>query len=107
VQLGSANRINASFFGDPSHGNTGPQRISSLVATDTSSFSTLDYGGHQQTVRYDGVINSHFLLEASFARADNTISELPSVHSWRITDQTVTPTSHHRRDRPARRGNRA
>jgi outer membrane receptor protein involved in Fe transport len=91
VQLGSANRINASFFGDPSHGNTGPQRISSLVAGSTSSFSTLDYGGHQQTVRYDGVISSHFLLEASFARSDNTISELPSVDTWRITDQTVTP----------------
>jgi hypothetical protein len=92
AQLGSGHKINASFFGDPSHGDTGPQRISSLLATTTSSFSTLDYGGHQQTVRYDGVINSHFLLEASFARSDNNINELPSVDTWRITDQTVTPT---------------
>jgi outer membrane receptor protein involved in Fe transport len=92
LQLTAGNRIDASFFGDPSHGATGPQRTSSLLRTTTSGFSTLDYGGHQQTVRYDGVVNSHFLLEASFARSDNTIGELPSVNTWAITDQTVTPT---------------
>jgi hypothetical protein len=92
LQVNSSNKIIASFFGDPSHGNVGPQRTSSLLRTTTSGFSTLDYGGHQQTVRYDGVINSHFLLEASFARSNNTISELPSVNTWAITDQTVTPT---------------
>jgi hypothetical protein len=91
-QLNSGNRINASFFGDPSHGDTGPQRTSSLLRTTTSGFSTIDYGGHQQTVRYDGVINSHFLLEGSWFRANNTISELPSVDTWAISDQTVTPT---------------
>ena len=31
VQLNSANRIDASFFGDPSHGDNGPQRTSSLL----------------------------------------------------------------------------
>jgi outer membrane receptor protein involved in Fe transport len=92
VQLNSSNRIDASFFGDPSHGAVGPQRTSALLRTTTSGFSTLDYGGHQQTVKYDGVISSHFLVEASFARANNTISELPSVDSWAISDQTVTPT---------------
>ena len=91
-QANSSHKIDASFFGDPSHGNTGPQRVSSLLRTSTSGFSTIDYGGNQQTVRYDGVVNSHFLLEASFARSDNTISELPSVDTWSITDQTVTPT---------------
>ena len=92
VQVSSAHRFDASFFGDPSHGDTGPQRTSALLVGNTASFSTIDYGGHQQTVRYDGVVNSHFLLEASFARADNKISELPSVDTWRITDQSVTPT---------------
>jgi len=91
-QLNSSNRINASFFGDPSHGENGPQRTSSLLRTTTSGFSTIDYGGHQQTVRYDGVINSHFLLEGAWFRANNTISELPSVDSWSVNDQTVTPT---------------
>jgi Carboxypeptidase regulatory-like domain/TonB-dependent Receptor Plug Domain len=92
LQASSSHKIDASFFGDPSHGNTGPQRLSSLLRTSTSGFSTLDYGGHQQTVRYDGIVSSHFLLEASFARSDNTISELPSVNTWAINDQTVTPT---------------
>jgi outer membrane receptor protein involved in Fe transport len=91
VQLNSANRIDTSFFGDPSHGNTGPQRTSSLLKTDTSGFSTLDYGGHQQTVKYDGVMNSHWLLEGSFARSRNTISELPSVDTWQVTDTRVVP----------------
>jgi outer membrane receptor protein involved in Fe transport len=91
VQLNSANRIDTSFFGDPSHGNTGPQRTSSLLRTDTSGFSTLDYGGHQQTVKYDGVMSSHWLLEGSFARSRNTISELPSVDTWQVTDTRVVP----------------
>jgi len=92
LQLGQGGHVDASFFGDPSHGKNGPQRTSALLVGDTSSFSTLDYGGHQQTVRYEGVLSSHFLLEASFARSDNKISEAPSVNSWRITDQSVTPT---------------
>jgi carboxypeptidase family protein/TonB-dependent receptor-like protein len=90
-QLGSGNRIDASFFGDPSHGATGPQRTSALLVTDTSSFSTLDYGGHQQTVRYSGAIRNNLLVEASFARSLNKIGELPTVNDWRISDKTVTP----------------
>ncbi len=46
----SAQRIDASFFGDPSTGDNGPQRESALLVTDTSSFSSLIYGGHNQTV---------------------------------------------------------
>jgi hypothetical protein len=90
-QLNSAHRIDASFFGDPSHGDMGPQRTSSLEVVDTSSFSEIDYGGHNQTVRYDGVWGSNFLLEGSFARAKNKISELPSVNDWRVTDTRVVP----------------
>lgn len=90
-QIANAHRVDASFFGDPSHGNMGPQRTSSLEVTDTSSFSEIDYGGHNQTVRYDGVWGSNFLLEASFARAKNLIEELPSVNDWRVTDTRVVP----------------
>jgi hypothetical protein len=90
-QLNSAHRIDASFFGDPSHGEMGPQRSSALTVTDTSSFSELDYGGHNQTVRYDGILGRSWLMEAAYGRALNKISELPSVDTWRITDRTVTP----------------
>src|SRR5207237_4129923 len=50
-QLTSSHRIDASFFGDPSKGPMGLQRTSVLIGTDTSSFSELTSGGHNQTGR--------------------------------------------------------
>jgi outer membrane receptor protein involved in Fe transport len=91
-QLAPSHRIDASFFGDPSNGKLGAQRTSSLIVQDTSSFSEIDYGGHNQTVRYDGVLSPNLLLEGSFARAINNITETPAIDEWRVTDQTVSPT---------------
>jgi Carboxypeptidase regulatory-like domain/TonB dependent receptor-like, beta-barrel len=94
-QITTAHRIDASFFGDPAKGDNGPQRYTALLGNDTSGFSTLDkYGGHNQTVRYEGALNDKWLLEASFARAQNTIVEVPSVDLWSITDDTVEPHGH-------------
>lgn len=87
-QAADAHRLDFSFFGDPSDGKMGPQRTSSLTVQDTSSFSELDFGGHNQTVRYDGVFGSRMLLEGSVARAYNKIAETPSVDTWRVTDDT-------------------
>jgi Carboxypeptidase regulatory-like domain/TonB dependent receptor-like, beta-barrel/TonB-dependent Receptor Plug Domain len=92
-QPGSRHRIDVSFFGDPSTGTNGPQRLSSLLVNDTSSFSSIDYGGHNQTVRYSGMLGSSWLLEGAFARALNSINETPSVNAWRVTDTTVTPNA--------------
>jgi hypothetical protein len=93
-QLNATNRIDASFFGDPSKGDNGPQRLSALLGVDTAGFSSLEYGGHNQTVSYNGAANSHWLIEAAYARALNRIVETPSVDTTRVTDQTVTPTGH-------------
>jgi len=90
-QAASAHSVNASFFGDPSHGDMGPQRQSAMLVSDTSSFSEIDYGGNSQTVRYDGVISSNWLIEGSFAHSTNKINETPSVNQWRFTDTRVTP----------------
>jgi len=90
-QLNNLHRIDVSFFGDPSEGKVGPQRTSALLVNDLSSFSKLTYGGHNQTIRYNGVLSSAWLLEGTFARALNRINEVPSVDQWRVTDQTVTP----------------
>lgn len=91
-QLSSSHRLDASFFGDPSSGEMGPQRISALTAETTSRFSELSkFGGHNQTVRYDGVISPVFLVEASFSNARNQIEEIPSVDEWFVQDLTVTP----------------
>jgi carboxypeptidase family protein/TonB-dependent receptor-like protein len=88
----SSQRIDTSFFGDPSNGANGPQRPSALLVTDTSSYSSLIYGGHNQAVQYSGAFGHGWLLEGTFARALNRIGETPSVNAWRVTDQTVTPT---------------
>jgi outer membrane receptor protein involved in Fe transport len=90
-QIASSHRIDASFFGDPSSGDMGPQRTSSLLVQDTSSFSEIDYGGHNQTVRYDGVLTPNLLVEGSYARAYNNLAETPLVDEWRVTDTTVVP----------------
>jgi hypothetical protein len=90
-QISNSHRIDASFFGDPSTGLNGAQRSSALLVTDTSSFSSLDYGGHNQMVRYNGIIGNNWLVEGTYARALNRLDELPSVDTWRVTDQTVTP----------------
>lgn len=98
-QLAPQHRIDASFFGDPSHGPMGPQRTSALLGeltTDGAQLkrsSELDtFGGHNQTVRYDGILSPRWLLEASWARADNTIQEVPLIDEWNVTDRTVSPS---------------
>jgi hypothetical protein len=97
-QINAQNRIDASFFGDPSKGPMGPQRTSSLLGPVLASgqleqYSELTkFGGHNQTVRYDGVISPTWLVEAAYARAVNDIEEVPLVDEWRYRDFTVTPT---------------
>ena len=40
-----------------------------------------NFGGHNQTVRYNGILRPHWLIEASYARASNGITEIPSVNT--------------------------
>jgi hypothetical protein len=91
-QVAKSHRIDASFFGDPATGKNGPQRYQALLRTDTSGFSRLDrFGGHNQTVKYEGPVGQRWLLEGSIARAKNTIVEIPSVNLPSVTDNTVSP----------------
>jgi hypothetical protein len=91
-QVNSNHRFDVSLFGDPSHGDNGPQRFTSLLANTTSQFSELKkYGGNNQMYRYDGILTPNWFVEASFARASNTIEEVPSENTWRVRDTTVTP----------------
>src|SRR5467141_496864 len=89
-QVTPEHRFDGSFFGDPAHGDKGPQRTNSLLNTTTSGFSELDqYGGHNQTGRYSGVFTSAFLLDASVSHALNRIVEIPSVNDPQLIDRTV------------------
>ncbi|HZP49371.1 MAG TPA: TonB-dependent receptor [Vicinamibacterales bacterium] len=91
-QVTSGHRLDASFFGDPATGAMGPQRTASLLNQTTSGYSSLEYGGHNQTVHYDGVVTSKFLVDASIGRALNRIVETPSANTWEVRDFRVTPT---------------
>nr|MBP7570585.1 TonB-dependent receptor [Acidobacteriota bacterium] len=91
-QVADAHRFDVSAFGDPSEGESGPQRRSALLGENlTSRFSELDFGGHSQTVRYEGILTPSFLLTGSFSRATNAIEELPSLNEFSILDTTTTP----------------
>jgi hypothetical protein len=90
-QMSTAHRFETSFFGDPSSGENGPQRASALRGIDTAAFSEINYGGHYQTIRYDGMLSPRWLVEASVSRSDSKVREHPSVDEWRVTDTTVVP----------------
>ena len=87
-QVNALNRLDFSVFGDPSHGDMGPQRRTALTRTDTAAFSEIDYGGHNRTVRYEGVLGSNWLLTGSVAHASNLIEETPLVDAYSILDST-------------------
>ncbi len=103
AQLGSSHRGDVSIFGDPSKGEMGPQRFSALrrlaapsvpaTSATEGGYSELTYGGHNQTVRYDGVVTTSWLVEAWFAHATNNFQETPKVDEWAVTDTTRVPRS--------------
>jgi len=90
-QLGNGHRLDASFFGDPAKGDMGPQRLSSLVRTTTGAYSELNYGGHNQTLKYDGVLKPSWLVEATVSRAHNNLEEFPALNEYQVEDTTVVP----------------
>jgi hypothetical protein len=90
-QLSTKHRVEVSAFGDPSHGDNGPQRVGALTGNDTEGFSAIDYGGHNQVLRYDGVLSSKWLLEATVSHGQNAFTEIPSANTNLVTDGTVVP----------------
>ena len=91
-QASANHRFDFTAFGDPSHGDLGPQRASSLKgAADQGRFSELDYGGHNQALRYDAILSPSWLLEASASRAYTNITETPGLDTPAVTDRTVVP----------------
>jgi hypothetical protein len=91
-QASSNHRFDISLFGDPSSGDNGPQRFTSLKGSNTDAFSALDtYGGHNQSIRYDGILTPNWFIEASVAQAKFFFEEAPSVDEWWYRDRTVSP----------------
>ena len=91
-QLKAQHRFDLTAFGDPSHGEPGPQRPGALLAEDTDQFSELQrYGGHNQALRYSGVLTPKWWLEVTAAQARTRHDEAPTVDEWRVTDFTAVP----------------
>ena len=90
-QVSSNHTLNLSAFGDPSRGDNGPQRPISLIGDDTEAFSAINYGGHQQVLRYDGVLSQNWLIEAAIAHSQNHFTENPSANTNYVTNGLVTP----------------
>jgi hypothetical protein len=84
----SSHRLDLSLFGDPGEGLEGPQSGDALLYPNTAAFSSLNFGGHYQSLRYHGVLTDTWLLEASVARAAHDYSEVPSVDEWQLIDYT-------------------
>ena len=91
-QLTAQHRLDLTAFGDPSHGEPGPQRPDALRAEDADLFSELrTYGGHNQALRYSGVLDPKWWLEVTAALARTRHEEVASVDEWRVTDVSVVP----------------
>lgn len=99
---GSSNhRFDVSVFGDPSTGDSGLQRAGALrrfyyagnpgTSSIEGGYSEIEYGGHSQTLRYDGIINPSWLVEASVAHSSNKFYEVPTVDDYVYTDVRVVP----------------
>jgi hypothetical protein len=99
AQLNSSNRLDVSIFGDPSKGVSGLQRTSALRrivypgvpgTTDISGgFSELDYGAHNQSVRYDGIFGARWLVEGAVSHSDQKFHETPTVNAYNFVDVRV------------------
>ena len=101
AQATSMHRFDVSVFGDPSKGLSGLQnqaglrRVANPGVPGTSDisggFSTLDYGGHNQTLRYDGIITPKWLVEGAIAHASQKFNETPTVNEVQFSDLRTVP----------------
>ena len=91
VEWGPEHRIDVSSFGDPTTSPNGPQSTLAMMNDTTGAFDALSFGGDQQIIHYQGVLEPTWLIEASLGRSHQTFGDTPSLDRWAITDQTVTP----------------
>ena len=100
TSLNPTHRLDFSVFGDPSSGSglqrfTGLRRLAYPGAPGTTdiegAFSELEYGSHNQTVRYDGVFGARWLLEANLANSIQGFDEIPTVNDVRFRDVRQAP----------------
>ena len=74
--INSRNSFTLSSFGDPSEGDTGPQRLTSGTVEDpTSRYSGIDFGGNNFAARWEGELYENGFAEASYAFHHDVFNE--------------------------------
>lgn len=91
--MASNHRLELSLFGDPGRSEFGAQSGGDLLRQNTTSFSQLDFGGHNSILRYEGILSDWMSLEGYIARATNVFAEsFPSKNDQMlVVDFTTTP----------------
>jgi len=91
-------RLELTAFGDPSTGDSGPQRIPTAadgasalknidIFTTGGGLSSIDYGGNNYSLKYDAVFTPTFFLQAQVGRHDGKFDETSALNASRYTDQ--------------------
>ena len=82
-------RLELSAFGDPSEGDAGPQRFSlrNLDFAEGGGLSSIEYGAHNYSLKYDAVFTPNFFMQAQISRHDGEFTEDSLVDKSRYTDQ--------------------
>jgi outer membrane receptor protein involved in Fe transport len=82
-------RLELSAFGDPSEGDSGPQRFSlrNLDFAEGGGLSSIEYGANNYSLKYDAVFTPNFFMQAQVSRHDGEFLEDSVVNKSRYTDQ--------------------
>jgi hypothetical protein len=82
-------RLEISGFGDPSTGDSGPQRFSlrNIDFPEGGGLSSISYGANNYTLKYDGVFTPTFFMQAQIGRHDGKFTEDSVLNKSRYTDQ--------------------
>lgn len=83
-------RIELTGFGDPSDGDSGPQRFGSLRNLEFLSGggqSRIEYGANNYSLKYDAVFTPNFFMQFQAARHDGEFREVSTLDKPIVTDR--------------------
>ena len=94
ASLGSNHALDLGAFGDPGSSALANQNGFGIESADPlAKQSALEFGGHNQVLRWSGVFGSSLFVEAQAARAQSSFEELlgPEADRHPVSDYTVSP----------------
>jgi hypothetical protein len=93
-QASARHQLELTLFGDPADGSGGPQRdingttgqaLNQQFALGGGA-SEIDYGSHNQSLKWNAVFTPRFFMEAQIARHDGHFRETSSLNELQYTD---------------------